>query len=240
MRRDYNNTVAHHYQSYRPPLHRLILRKALHQHQQFEKALDVGCGTGKSSIALVPFCEAIIGIDPSEAMLERAIAHEKIQYAHYDKARIDFPNASFDLITFGGALYYAKSRLLLEEILRVAKADSTLLIYDFEVILNKAYEHLDLFKPRSEIDYNHQEDFADLITPQDRIKLEVQEEELIGFPIAASELSHLLLSSMDIDALSARSSEPEAFRKKMAQQLESLTFSPLQAIIYYTKYALNR
>uniref|UniRef100_UPI00260FC5BF methyltransferase domain-containing protein n=1 Tax=uncultured Vibrio sp. TaxID=114054 RepID=UPI00260FC5BF len=34
--------------------------------------LDIGCGTGVSSEALIKFCSRLVGIDPSRAMLAQA------------------------------------------------------------------------------------------------------------------------------------------------------------------------
>ena len=76
----YNQAVANHYSSYRPPIHKMILESVLSNEEVFSKGLDVGCGTGYSTVALAEYCLQVYGIDPSQSMLEEARPHEKITY----------------------------------------------------------------------------------------------------------------------------------------------------------------
>lgn len=115
---DYNAITARHYAAYRPPLHSLILGRCLEDENKFTLGLDIGCGTGQSSIALYEFCERVIGIEPSTEMLSGALTHPHVDYVFFDQERIDFPDNSFDVVTLAGSLFYAKSQILLDEILR--------------------------------------------------------------------------------------------------------------------------
>ena len=36
------------------------------------QAIDIGCGTGKSTEHLIPYFDKVVGCDPSEAMLQEA------------------------------------------------------------------------------------------------------------------------------------------------------------------------
>ncbi len=45
-----------------------------------ERALDVGCGTGHSTVALLPYAKEIVGIDPSSMMLAQTNSHPRIAY----------------------------------------------------------------------------------------------------------------------------------------------------------------
>ena len=76
---EYNFDTAFHYKAYRPPLHTIILDNCI-GNLLFEKALDVGCGLGHSSIALTNFCDKVIGYDPSEPMIQQAKKHERVNY----------------------------------------------------------------------------------------------------------------------------------------------------------------
>lgn len=42
--------------------------------------IDVGCGTGQATAALVDYFDLVIGIDPSPTQLEQAIRHDRIEY----------------------------------------------------------------------------------------------------------------------------------------------------------------
>ena len=75
MSDQYNESVASHYSAYRPPLHQLILQRAELGTATFPIGLDVGCGTGRSSVALADFCEQVFAIDPSQPMLDAATPH---------------------------------------------------------------------------------------------------------------------------------------------------------------------
>ena len=79
----YDNLIAGHYAAYRPPLHQKILSLALPKDRRFEVGLDVGSGTGYSAIALADFCESVFGVEPSDAMREKATQHNKVKYLRY-------------------------------------------------------------------------------------------------------------------------------------------------------------
>ncbi len=74
--------------------------------------LDVGCGTGLYWPVLRRFCDRIVGVDSSAAMLEEAkrlIAHkglEGIEVSEQDCGRIDLGAARFDAIVCIDALHH--------------------------------------------------------------------------------------------------------------------------------------
>ncbi|MGB5555068.1 MAG: class I SAM-dependent methyltransferase, partial [Flavobacteriaceae bacterium] len=80
MSNDYDEITANHYLAYRPPLHDIILKKCLKNLERRKKGLDIGSGTGHSALALVEFCDEVIGIEPSLAMRKIALPHIQIQY----------------------------------------------------------------------------------------------------------------------------------------------------------------
>ena len=53
MDNEYDEITAYHYLKYRPPLHELILAKGLKADPTYVEGLDIGCGTGQSSIAFL-------------------------------------------------------------------------------------------------------------------------------------------------------------------------------------------
>jgi len=96
MSDEYDRITAEHYAAYRPPLHQLILSKCLNENQNFASGLDVGCGTGFSTIALSSFCKKVIGIDPATEMLVRAIDADNVSYAAMkDQEKLSFDTNSF-------------------------------------------------------------------------------------------------------------------------------------------------
>jgi predicted TPR repeat methyltransferase len=75
---------------------------------RFERALDLGCGTGLSGRALAGLCQAIVGVDLSPNML--AIAEEKGGYAELHAADLltflESDTSRFDLVIASDVLNY--------------------------------------------------------------------------------------------------------------------------------------
>jgi SAM-dependent methyltransferase len=82
MTERYDSTAARHYAAFRPPLHGLILDRAIRPNESFQVGLDVGCGTGYSAVALAKYCDRVFGLDPSRSMLDAAQRHPRITYIH--------------------------------------------------------------------------------------------------------------------------------------------------------------
>ena len=79
--------VAKGYANHRPYFHPLVMnrvRQRLNLKDKCENALDVGCGTGLSTIALKELVNNVTGIDGSEEMIAVANAYrdEQIIYHH--------------------------------------------------------------------------------------------------------------------------------------------------------------
>ncbi|MEM1324665.1 MAG: class I SAM-dependent methyltransferase [Bacteroidota bacterium] len=192
---DYNQTIALQYAAYRPLLHQKILANCL-TNSEYAIGLDVGCGTGQSAIALTDFCEQVIGVEPSQAMLKKAIPHQQVEYQHYDGQQFDFLDNQFEIITFAGVLYYAKSQQLLHEVIRVAKNKATVVVYDFKVLLKAILKKLLLnISPSSTSPYNHQVNF-DGLEQQNLIK-NISDQQSIQLDIQIADLAHLFLSSKE-------------------------------------------
>jgi ubiquinone/menaquinone biosynthesis C-methylase UbiE len=73
---------------------------------RFQRALDVGCGTGQSSIALAAVADQVAAIDPSEGMLKHASLRPNIAYQLGVAERLDFGAGEFDLVSAGSALHW--------------------------------------------------------------------------------------------------------------------------------------
>jgi SAM-dependent methyltransferase len=220
MPEEYDHITAFHYSAFRPPLHKMILDECLENTGKFCMGLDIGCGTGQSSIALTNFCNKVIGIDPSEGMLKKSIIHPNIEYRPYNKRDFNFVDDLFDLATFAGSLYYAKSQKLLDEVVRVTKCGSKIIVYDFELLLDVIIEKINLnnlFREKSL--YDHQVNFSEL--NQEKIQLNKKSENHLSLEISISNLSHLLLSSKDNYNILNRFLGKENLYKKVNEQLYS-------------------
>lgn len=237
MSTEYDKETAFHYASYRPPLHEVVLKKCL-KGQKFKKALDIGCGTGVSSIALCPYSNSIIGLEPNEAMLKEVIYHPLITYQKGNAEMIPYPNAYFDLVTLAGVLYYAKSQNLINEISRVIKNCGIVLIYDFDVLYRSYLEGITAGATKVQpLKYNHQVDFSGLNLMGLKREKSVIEESI--FSINPEELSHIMLASkVDFETLT-NSFGSARIHSKVSKEIESCYGSEIRLAVnlYYTIYA---
>jgi len=93
----------------------------------FDSALDFGCGLGRLTRALKPFCREVIGVDISERMVSQAkLLTPNCQFLHnpYSDLRI-FPSGRFDLVYSFQVLQHQRSVKLItgyvSEFIRVLK-----------------------------------------------------------------------------------------------------------------------
>lgn len=127
--------VAAGYAFARPPVHERVLhaiRDRVAAGGRVGRALDVGCGAGRSTAALVPFANAIVGIDPAAAMLahRRSVAPGAL-FVVGNAERLPFAARAFDLATAAGSINYTDPASTLKEVARVLAPGGTLVIYDF-------------------------------------------------------------------------------------------------------------
>jgi SAM-dependent methyltransferase len=90
-----------------------------------KRVLDVGCGTGRLTKVLLSEGFDVVGIDPSESLLQEAekkgIPSERL--IHGDGRTLPFSDASFDVVCQSGVLHHvAKPKHVVSEMLRVAKS----------------------------------------------------------------------------------------------------------------------
>lgn len=116
--------IARGYAFDRPPVHEEIL-KAVNL-PQVKRALDVGCGAGRSKQALKPYADQVFGLEPNENM---ARWHKELTVVARAE-RLPFKDGSFQLITAAGVLNYVDNSLFLPEAARVLQSGGLLLIYD--------------------------------------------------------------------------------------------------------------
>ncbi len=106
-----------------------VMQRALAAELPVNRALDVGCGTGHSTIALVPYARSIVGIDPSSAMLAQAPLHPGIDYRKGYAEALPFRSAEFDLVTVSSAYHWFDHERFLGEAARVLRTGGWLVLY---------------------------------------------------------------------------------------------------------------
>lgn len=232
---DYSHAVAVHYAAYRPPLHQLILRRALRDKESFADGLDAGCGTGRSSIALAEFCERVYAVEPSQEMLDEAIPHDAITYLRGCCENIPLPDRSVDIITFAGSLFYVDIDATAKEVSRVCRPNALIVPYDFEVRIDEILDRLGVATHVPESTYDHRANlsgisgFTAMEVEQDRIQIDV----------TATDLAHVLLAdAVRHDAFASRYKTATPFQRLAADLGYANESIAVRADIFYSTYRL--
>lgn len=117
-------TVAERYAQYRPYFHPLVIEKItayLNVQKPLAFALDVGCGSGQSTIALKEIADLVVGADISAEMLDFAEKNSGIQYIQAAAEKLAIRGNSFDLLTTSLAYHWFDQKLFFAEARRILK-----------------------------------------------------------------------------------------------------------------------
>lgn len=98
--------------------------------KKLDTALDIACGTGLSTQALLTIANNVYGTDPSQEMLNLALQSDKIQYAIASAEKQPFADHSVDLITVSSAVHWFAIDQFLTEANRLLKTKAWLVLYE--------------------------------------------------------------------------------------------------------------
>lgn len=128
-----SRSAARRYIEGRPRYHPIVIeriKKFLSLDEPLPRALDVGCGTGFSTIALKEIAREIYGVDASIEMLALADRQARIKYFVAAAEQLPFAEAVFELVTVSQAFHWLDHERFLTEAARVLCADGWLVVYD--------------------------------------------------------------------------------------------------------------
>jgi SAM-dependent methyltransferase len=188
----YPPVVAAHYAAYRPPLHDRLLARVLGDRGPFDVGLDVGCGTGRSAVALAAHCARVYGVDPSPAMLEQATAHDRVTYREGAAEALPLPDRSVDVVTLAGVLPYVVRAATARALRRVCRPGALVVPYDFAVHLEDVVAALDVDLPAPS-DYDHAATLSGVVGFSEH----TVGRDAVDLAVTAAELAHLLLADRD-------------------------------------------
>ena len=97
------------------------------------RMLDVGCGAGALALALAPYADEVVGVDPVPELLAQARerAPANATFLEADGAALPFPDESFDLAGTLRTLHHVRRpELLLAELTRVTRRGGQVLVVD--------------------------------------------------------------------------------------------------------------
>ncbi len=126
-------SAAERYATGRPYFHPHVVSRIqayLSLTESVSRALDVGCGTGLSTIALKAIARHVVGIDSSAEMIALAPPDPRITYGVAPAENIPVNNDDFDLITLSSVFHWISRSAFLGEARRVLRSHGWLIVYD--------------------------------------------------------------------------------------------------------------
>ena len=140
--------VAERYVKGRGDIHTEVINK-MRSYLKIEKkvanVLDVGCGTGLSTVPLLEIARNVRGMDISAEMIRFAPPHERITYIVASAENIPCADQSMDLVTAATAAHWFNIDRFFKEIKRILKDRGYLVVYG-EIFLQEMLAN-DKFHP---------------------------------------------------------------------------------------------
>lgn len=129
-----HDRVADGYASARPYLHPEVfarLRLVPGWPETRARALDVGCGTGMSSVALRDVAGMVVGCDASLEMIRRARPAANLRYVVSRAETLPFADRTFDLVLACGSMDWIDRPRFVPDAARVLSPGGWLVSLDF-------------------------------------------------------------------------------------------------------------
>ncbi len=234
MTEQYDSVVAQHYSAYRPPLHGQILAQALDTNEKFSIGVDIGCGTGYSTIVLANYCDHVFGVDPSQSMLADAAKHPRVTYFRGKADDLSVvPSRPVNVVTFAGSLYYTKTNKLRLELGKVCGPGAVIIAYDFEVLLDEVLANLKMDIPAVDSDYDHSANIVDW----EEYSVKMLDTGQLRLELCSQELAHVLLADSNrLGRFSERAASRDPFEAVVKSLEEGSDKHYLNVNIYFARY----
>jgi SAM-dependent methyltransferase len=193
---DHFSTRSSDYAAYRPTYPLALVDHLASLCARTDVALDVGCGTGQLSVLLAERFAHVIATDASAQQIEKAAAHERVEYRVAPAEHSSLPEHSVDLITAAQAAHWFDRPAFYAEARRVGRPGAILALITYGVIqadadVDGAIQHFykDVVGPYWPPERRHVEEgyrsfdfpFEELTAPPLAIEVQWQASDLIGY-----------------------------------------------------------
>jgi SAM-dependent methyltransferase len=236
--------LAYGYAHHRPPVHQQVIARLHARLALFDKlprALDIGCGAGLSTAALLPLAHQVTGIEPIIEMLaHRRSVTTQAQFVAAKAEQLPFASHSFDLLTAAGALNYADLKMFFHEAVRVLDADGVLVIYDFsEGRRLQADPRLEnwyaAFKQRYPAPPGYAMDVRALEYQKYDLRLDAYEEFEVAVPLTCASYLRYVLSETSVELAVSRGTQEKEIRDWCEASLREI-FGDEICDVYFDAY----
>jgi SAM-dependent methyltransferase len=92
-------------------------------------AVDLGCGNGQASVALAQRFDQVLGVDPSQAQLDRAAEGKNIRYICAQAEASTLPGGEAALVTVAQAFHWFKRPAVFGEMRRLLKPGGVVAVW---------------------------------------------------------------------------------------------------------------
>jgi SAM-dependent methyltransferase len=132
--KDHFSKRSDDYAAYRPTYPRALIDYLVSLCENTDAALDVGCGSGQLSVLLADRFKRVVATDASAQQIEKAEAHERVEYRVAPAENSGLPGGRFDLITVAQAAHWFDLDAFYTEARRVGKPGAVMALITYGVI----------------------------------------------------------------------------------------------------------
>jgi SAM-dependent methyltransferase len=115
-----------------PPADLIALLSALAPVQPPKLVVDLGSGTGISTVAWAAHAGRVIGIERNPEMLAAAREASNVEYRHAMAQKTGLPNGCADVVTCAQSFHWMEHRSTIAEITRILRAEGVFAAYDYD------------------------------------------------------------------------------------------------------------
>lgn len=129
--KDHFSQHAANYAAARPTYPPQLFAFLAEQCQQRQQAWDCATGNGQAAVMLADYFECVLATDASQAQLDQALPHPRVQYQTVAAEQLPLPAASTDLVTVAQALHWFDLERFFATVETVLKPGGMLAVWSY-------------------------------------------------------------------------------------------------------------